>query len=568
MKNKSRLKSESTSIVTRIIFFMTIALIIFLVLVPIGFMIYESFTTEGGSFTFSNFIKYLSKKNIIEAIINTLVVALSIGVLSAIIGITLAFGVSRTNMKFKNLLRSSIIISIMTPPFLITLAYIIFAGPNNGLFNQFLRGILNLETNYGPINIYSIWALVILGLPMGIATIFLMVFPALENMDPYLEEAARMSGSNTFVTAMKITLPLVKPAIFSGIMLNFGQNIAMYGVPRMLNINVLTLAIRESVMLLDFKAGAVLSVLVTIFSLTAIFLYRHILKSNEKYQTISAKGFRPSIIRLGKSKYVFTGLGLIYALFSFIIPYIILIITSFMKSIGNGFILSNFYVDNYINLIKRQNAIIAFKNSLVLAFSTSTIIIIIGLIAAYIIVRLKVKGSGLLEYLCNMPMGISGTALALGLIFMYLTKPLSYLNIYGTLGILLIAYVTKQLPLGVRYCQSSIIQISSELEEASRISGASWIKTMGKITIPLAKTGIIYAWILSFINVFPELSSSTLLRNAKTDVVATAILDLWDGSGGLPQAAAFGTVVCLLITLLVMIAQKIAGQSMLEKSVR
>ena len=239
-----------------------------------------------------------------------------------------------------------------------------------------------------------------------------------------------------------------------------------------------------------------------------------------------------------------------------------------MKSIGNGFILSNFYVDNYINLIKRQNAIIAFKNSLVLAFSTSTIIIIIGLIAAYIIVRLKVKGSGLLEYLCNMPMGISGTALALGLIFMYLTKPLSYLNIYGTLGILLIAYVTKQLPLGVRYCQSSIIQISSELEEASRISGASWIKTMGKITIPLAKTGIIYAWILSFINVFPELSSSTLLRNAKTDVVATAILDLWDGSGGLPQAAAFGTVVCLLITLLVMIAQKIAGQSMLEKSVR
>lgn len=190
----------------------------------------------------------------------------------------------------------------------------------------------------------------------------------------------------------------------------------------------------------------------------------------------------------------------------------------------------------------------------------------LGLMAAFIIVRLKIRGRGALEYLCNMPSGISGTALAMGLIFMYLSKPLNSFHLYGTIWLLLIAYVTRMLPSGVRYCQSALIQINTELEEASRISGASWGQTTRKVTVPLARTGMVYAWILTFVMAFPELSSSVMLRNAGTDVVATAILDLWDGAGGLPQAAAFGTVVFLLVTLLVILAQKVTGHSMIDRS--
>ena len=537
-----------------------------LVCIPIGYIAYESFTTEAGEFTLRNFLVYFSKSSILESLFNSIFVALGIGLFGSLLGVTLAFGVSRTNMHFKTLVKSTIIVAIMTPPFLLSLAYIILAGPNVGYANQALRWIFRLTTHYGPIDIYSVWSLIILGLPQGIATIFMMVFPALENMDPYLEEAGRISGASSRRTALQITIPLVKPAILSGLMLSFGQSLALYGVPRMLNINVLTTKIRESITVMDFKMGAVLSSAVTVLSLLAVFVYRQMIKSNKKYSTISAKGFRPTVMKLGKSRYLFSSLGLVYALFGFVIPYIILLLASFMKTVGNGFAAKNITINNYVTLVRSDVAISAFKNSLFLGVMTASCVVFIGLVAAYIIVRSKIKGRGMLEYLSNMPSGISGTALAMGLIFMYLSYPLNNLMFYGTIILLLLAYVTRMLPSGTRYCQSSLIQINTELEEASRVSGASWSRTLTSVTIPLAKTGLIYAWILTFVMAFPELSSSIMLRNAGTDVVATAILDLWDGAGGLPQAAAFGTIVFMIITFLVVAAQKFSGQSMLDRS--
>jgi iron(III) transport system permease protein len=253
------------------------------------------------------------------------------------------------------------------------------------------------------------------------------------------------------------------------------------------------------------------------------------------------------------------------ALFAFLLPYGTLITASFLKSVGQGLRRDNFTFGNYTSIFDSAETWVALKNSAYLAFCTASIVVLVGLVIAYVLVRSKARGRGALEYLCNLPMGVSGTALAMGLIFMYLTPPLSDLKLYGTLGIILIAYCTRQIPSGLRYSQSSLMQISVELEEASRMSGAGWIRTMVKITIPLIRTSLVYAWILSFINAFPELSTSVMLRNAGTSVVATAILELWDGAGGLPQAAAFGSVVFLVVAFLVMLAQKAVGRSMLDK---
>ena len=551
---------------SNLLFWLVCAAILLLVCVPIGFMLFEAVTTDTGALTLQNFIKYFKRNSILESLRNTLLVAAGIGGLGTVLGVTLAFGVSRTNMRFKTLVKSTIIVAIMTPPFLITLAYIILAGPNVGFVNQALRWLLRLDTTYGPINIYSVWAIVVLGLPQGIATIFMMVFPAMENMDPYLEEAARMTGASARRASLNVTIPLVRPAILSGLILSFGQSLALYGVPRMLNINVLTTKIRESVTVMDFKMGAVLSTTVTALSLLAVFLYRRTVRSSKKYSTISAKGFRPSVMKLGRARHAFSALGIVYALFGFLIPYGTLLMASFMRTVGNGFAPGNLTLQNYAALLHSDVAITAFQNSVLLGALTATGVVLLGLIAGYLIVRTQFRGRGALEYLCNMPSGISGTALAMGLIFMYLSFPLNQLRVYGTIWLLLIAYVTRMLPSGVRYCQSALIQINTELEEASRISGASWGRTMWRVTIPLAKTGMMYAWILTFVMAFPELSSSVMLRNAGTDVVATAILDLWDGAGGLPQAAAFGTVVFLLVTTLVILAQKVSGRSMIDRS--
>ena len=175
-ENKARRSFQASSI----LFVVVIAVIMMLVLVPIGYMLYESCTNDMGAFTLENFVRYFKRKSIRESLRNTLLVSAGIGGFGTLLGVTLAFGVSRTNMRFKTLVKSTIIIAIMTPPFLITLAYIILAGPNVGFVNRVLRWLFKLDTSYGPVNIYSIWSLVILGLPQGIATIFMMVFPAIQ----------------------------------------------------------------------------------------------------------------------------------------------------------------------------------------------------------------------------------------------------------------------------------------------------------------------------------------------------------------------------------------------------
>lgn len=551
---------------SHLIWFIAIGLVIFLVCIPIGFLLFESVTKESGAFTVLNYFKVFQRSNVLEAIGNTLLMSIGIGGLSVLVGVPLAFGVSRTNMRGKAFVRSAIIVAIMTPPFLLSMAYIILAGPNVGLINRLLRWVFHLTTISGPLDIFSIWSLIVLGLPMGAAIVFLQTFPALQNMDPYLEEAARMSGAKPLKTAFSITLPLMKPAIFSSVMLVFGSTVALYGVPHMLNINVLTVAVREALLVMDFKTGAVLSVMVTMMSLGAVFLYRKSVKSGKRYQTITARGFRPNVMRLKGSRHLFTALGMLYALFAFVLPYSTLLATSFLKSLGQGFVKGNLTFHNYLQLFTDPLPRVAFKNSLILGIGTATVVLLLGIVIGFLIVRLSVKGQKILEYLSSLPMGIAGTALAAGLIFMYLTPPLSYLSLYATLWLLMIAYVTRQLPVGVRYCQSSLMQIGTELEEASRVCGATWLQTLSKVTIPLAKTGIVYAWILVFIQAFPELSSSVLLRNAGTDVVSTAILDLWDGSGGLPLAAAFGTIVFLIVAVMIIIAQRVGGRSLIESN--
>jgi iron(III) transport system permease protein len=549
-----------------IVWMVAVALVVYLVCTPIGFIVYESVTKESGALSLANYLRVLTRGYVREAVTNTILMVVGIGALSVFVGVPLAFGVSRTNMAGKGLVKNAVIVAVMTPPFLLAMAYIILAGPNAGVANRVIRALFHLTTDVGPFNVFSLWALIVLGVPTGAAIVFLQAFPALENMDPSLEESARMTGASPLKTAFTVTLPLMRPAILSGVLLTFGTTVAMYGVPHMLNINVLTLAIRESVMAPDFKAGAVLSALVTIISLGAVFLYRMSVRSGKRYQTITARGFRPNVMHLGKSRHLFTAFGVTYALFAFVLPYSTLAITSFLKSLGLGLSWENVTLRNYAQLFATPLPRLAFTNSMVLGVGTATVTTFIGVVIGYLLVRFSVRGRQVLDYLAGLPMGIAGTALAAGLIFMYLTPPLVYLGLYATLWLLLIAYVTRQLPVAVRYCQSALMQISGELEEASRLCGATWLQTLCGITIPLVKTGIVYAWILVFIQAFPELSSSILLRNAGTDVVSTAILDLWDGSGGLPVASAFAAIVFVLVTAMVAIAQKVGGRSLIGTS--
>jgi iron(III) transport system permease protein len=551
----------------KLVWALSAALLVYLIVAPFGYMAYESLTDARGHATLTNIPKYFGMPFVLEATTNTFLLSGAVTLLSVLLGVPLAFGVSRTDMWGKGLVRSTVLISIITPPFLRAIAYVILAGPNVGYLNQLLRFLLGLTVETGPLDIFSAWGFVVLSIPSGVAFVFLQTASAFENMDPSLEEGARLAGATPRQVALRITLPMAKHAVLSGALLAFSVSLAMYGIPHILNVNVLTIAIRKSLLMpLDFKAASTLSMVVIAASLLTLWFYRLSVRAAKKFETITGRGFRPSVMRLGPWRHGFTLLGFLYGFFAFVLPYGMLVVVSFMRRIGYGLEPDNFTLWNYLYIWTEPLPRTAILNSFLLATTSATIVVLLGVVVGYLIARTRVRGRAVLDYLAVLPLGIAGTAFAAGLIIVYLNPPLSALGVYATLWILLIAYVTRFIPFGVRYCQTAFMQVAQELEEAARLGGANWFQTVWHILLPLIKRGALYAWIVVFLSAFPEISASILLRNIGTDVIATAILDMWDGTGGLPAASALSVLVFLVLTLLVLFAHRVTGRSMLERS--
>lgn len=533
----------------------------YIVVLPIGYMVYESLTDMAGGLSLESYRSFLSDSYLVQSFINTLLAAIAVAALSVFIGTPLAFGVARTRMLGKTIVRVAIVIAIISPPFLMTIAYIQLAGPNVGYLNQFLRAAFSLDQTYGPLNIFTIWAFVFLAAPNGIAFVFLQLVPAFNNMDPSLEEAARMTGASPRRTIFSITLPLMMPAMLSGALLAFSMALAIYGTAHILNLNVMTMAIREALLLsLDFKTASTLSVVVVSISLLALFAYRRTVKASKKYQTLGGRGFRPAPMDIGRARHAFTALGLVFALTTSLVPYGLMLVTSFYRAAGQGPGWDNLTLGNYVFVLSTPFIRDALYNSFLLAFATATVVVILGFCVGYLIIRTRIPGRALLDYIAILPLGVAGTALAAGLVIVHLNQPFSWLGLYGTLWIMLLAYTSRFIAFGVRSSQTALMQISTELEEAARVHGASQLRTIVTIVLPLVRRSLLYSWILVFILAFPEVSASVVLRGVDTDVAATALLEIWDGTGGLPVASALGMLIFAVIGIPMLILQALGAR--------
>lgn len=528
-----------------------------LVLIPVGYMLVASFIDTGtGAFSLATYADLVTNPFRREAMINSLVVALSVGVGSVILAVPLAFGVARTGMRGKKVVQASVIVSIISPDFLVAMAYIILLGPNAGYINRIVRDLFGLDAASGPFDIFTVWGFVFIALPRGVAFVFLTLVPAFQNSDPALEEAARIGGAGPLRTFMSVTLPVLRPALISGLLITFALTIAMFGTPYMLNVNVLPIAIRQSLVLnFDFQIAATLSMVLTVMCIVALAIYQASTRREARFRTVGGKSFGQRDMRLGAYRHVLTGFAMLYALIAFVLPYGTLLAVSFMRSVGQGFRLDNFTLGNYTSALGSANVLSGLLNSFVLAFATATILTVVTPLLAYLVVRGRGRARRAFDYLSILPMGIPGTAVATALIIAYLNPPLSTLALYGTLGILLLAYLTNSLPFGVRMSQSTLVQFSPELEEASRVSGASQFMTIARITLPMMRSTLLYVWMLVFILTYPEMSSSVLLAGVRSQVAATVILDLWAGSGGLTQASAVSVLMFIGVVAMLGIAQ-------------
>lgn len=527
-----------------------VALLAVLIILPLFSLVYEAFTDNDGRLTLANFAVSLSDRHNLESIRNTVALSLVVAIASLFFSALLSFGATRTTMPMKGALNAIVLVSVISPGFLIAFAYVLLLGPNSGFVNIALRALFGLGSTSGPFDIYSTTGFVLLSIPMGVGICTLQLMPALSAIDSSMEEASRMAGVGPVATLFGVTFRLVTPALLSGFILTFTLTLATYGTAQVLGVNVLSIAIRQALLVVDdMKDAAVLSVVATVVALVAVVIYRSAIRAQKRYETVGHRGSRSNFVDIGRWRYFLAGLVVIYGLFACVLPYGTLIFASLLRATSLGASADNFTLAHYVNLIGDQFTRSALFNSFILSLTSAVGVVLLGILSGYILVRSRVGGSDLVDYISILPLGLAGTAFGIAVLVTYLNPPFQVLGLPGTLTILWLAYVAHYVSFGVRGFQTALMQISTELSEAARMCGASRLRTLIDVDLPLMVGTMISVALLVFVLCFPELSMSIMLRSVDTQVVSTALLGRWEGEGGLQSAAAMAVLMFALIAI-------------------
>jgi iron(III) transport system permease protein len=539
-----------------------VALTLYLGVVPLGFLLWQSFFTpqsaaKAAQFTFGNYAEAYGSADTWILFGNSLKFATGAAALSFAIGTLLAWMNERTNTPFKGLFFALSVIPLIIPGILFTVAWILLGSPKIGLINLVLQRVFDTDAVF--INVYSLAGMVwVDGLHYS-PVAFLLMTAAFRAMDPALEESAIMSGANVLQVAWRVTLPLAWPAVFATLLILFVRAIESFEVPALLGLpvglQVFTSAIYQAVHRYPSQIGLAAAYAVTLLAITSVGVYMQsrLSSSGSKYATMTGKGFRPRPIDLGRWRYLTTAIFLAYFLFIVVLPFVVLLWSSLQRfyAVPSMEALSRLTLDPYRTIISYPNIVRSVWNSLLLAVSSATIIMLVTSVICWIVVKTKLPGRWLLDNFASLPMVFPGIVLGLAIMIVYLTLPL---GIYGTIWIMLIAYITRFMPYGLRYNTTSMLQIHKELEESAAMSGASWTTTFRRIILPLLKPGLVAGWIYIVIVSIRELSSSILLYSPGTEVISIVIWELWE-NGQYVELSALGVMFILGLFVLVLVAQ-------------
>ena len=538
------------------------------VVVPVGALFFTAFTEDTGfgpgPFSLINFVEAYGHWSILKVFGNTLIFASGTAVLTFLMGGAVAFVVERTNAPGREIFHSLALISFALPGLLIAMAWTLTLSPNIGWFNQLFKDftgskepLLNIYTMLG-----MIWALSSHYFPLA----YLLLGPAFRMLDVRMEEAATMSGARSLQTMFRVTLPILRPAIFSTILLLFVRGIESFEVPRLIGnparINVFTTEVQRatSQSTPEFGVASALSMSLLGMCVLAVYFYRRSTRNAEAYATITGKGYKPVPLELGRMRWPVTiGLSLMFLL-ALGLPLLTLIWQSFFRNLATPFMAttSPFTFSNYSFVLHYPIFIEAVHTSVMLAAMAATSVILLTFVAAWVTQRAAPRGGWVLDALAFSPIAIPSVIIGASVLFAYLMLPIP---VYNTIWILLIAYVTLYLPYGMRFATSGITQIHKELEEAAAVSGASVFQMFIKVLLPLLAPIIIAAWLYVFVLAVRELSASVFLVGPGTHVLGTISLTMWEEGGSYGAVCALGVI---QITPLVVI---VAGLRWFERRV-
>ena len=526
---------------------------------PMVYLIIKAFFPEG-SFTFDVFQRLYTYQMNLGALKNTLIAATVTMVLGTLIAFPLAWLVGRTNLFGKKFFRSLFVLTYMVPPYVGAMAWLRLLNPNVGTMNQFFRMIFGLGDTPGPLNIYTlgglIWVLTTFYYPYA----FITISRAMEKMDPSLEEASRISGASPLLTVFRVTLPMMTPSLIAGALLVFVAAMSCYGIPSIIGapgkVHTVTTRIIEYNGLGAQGISDATGLAVFLMALAILILYlSDFVVARKQYITVSGKSTRPNIVDLGKWRIPLTVLVSLFATIVVLIPFATILTTSFKIDVGKSlFDPENFTLTQWQTIFSRSETMSCLKNSLIFGVVTATVGIVVACTMSYLLQRTKIRGRKLPDFLITLGSGTPSVVIALGLIMTM--KGDFGVNIYNTAYIMIVAYLIKYLMMGMRTVVSAMSQIHVSLEECSQISGASWTRTMLKITGPLIFPSIAAGWFLIFIPSFYELSMTTLLYSNSTKTIGFQLYEYWTFTSQ-PQSCAMAFGILMIVVVLNFLLNKL-----------
>ena len=520
----------------------------YLVLPPLYSVIQTSlFTTkitgEIDQFTFNYYTNLLTELRVLGPLLNTIYFSMGSALLATLIGGTIAWIVTRTDTPLRGLGYFTAFASFGTPFILYTIGWLLLLG-KAGPVNHWLK---TLFTQTGPvINVYSLFGMIFIESLLWSPFVFLMLAAAFRSMDPSLEEASAACGARMWQTMRRVSLRLMLPAFFSVLLLIFIRSFESFEIPALVglpgDVRVLTTSIYIDAQKLppQYGSAGAFSVLLMLLVACTLYLYFRVTREGERFQTVTGKGYRPTVIQLGRWRY-FAALGLIaYATVLLVLPFLIILWASFLPFYSQPSLeaIERLTMKNYVMALHFPKITDSIKNSILLGLGSATAVMVLTLLASWLLVRTKMRGRWLLDILTTLPLLFPGIVMGLAILRFYLFVPIP---IYGTLWILLIAFVTRYIPYGIRYTHSGLLQLHRELEEAAYTAGASWSNCMRRIILPLMTPSFLGGWVFIFLLSAKELSMSVLLVSPQTPVVSVAIFELWENAQ-VGELAAFGVL--------------------------
>ena len=520
----------------------------YLVLPPLYSVIQTSlFTTkltgEIDEFTFRFYQDLLRELRVLGPFLNTVYFSAGSALLATLQGGVVAWIVTRTDTPLRGLGYFTAFASFGTPFILYTIGWLLLLG-KAGPVNFWLRTLFNQT---GPVvNVYSLWGMVFVEAMLWSPFVFLMLAAAFRSMDPSLEEASAACGARVWQTLRRISLRLMLPAFFSVVLLIFIRSFESFEIPALVglpgDIRVLTTSIYLDAQKMppQYGSAGAFSVLLMLVVAGTLYLYFRITREGEKFHTVTGKGYRPALIHLGRWRYLAVAGLLLYSFVLLVLPFLIVLWASLLPFYIQPSVeaFSKFTSKNFVTAIHYPKITDSIKNSVLLGLGSATFVMMLTTLASWILVRTKLRGRWLLDLLTTLPLLFPGIVMGLAILRFYLNVPIP---IYGTLWILLIAFVTRYIPYGIRYTHTGLIQLHRELEEAAYASGASWVNCMRRVTLPLITPSFLGGWVFVFLLSAKELSMSVLLVSPRTPVVSVAIFELWE-NGQVGELAAFGVI--------------------------